>query len=66
MVMVLLTTGGTIASRHRGERAVVAVDAGSDVVGAAGLGVPEIRVEEFCRVCSSAMTWRPQPRRPQP
>ncbi len=56
MATVVLTTGGTIASRHRGERAVVAVDPGTDLVAAAGLDSRGVRVEEFCRVGSYAMT----------
>ena len=56
MVTVVLTTGGTIASRHLGERAVVAVDAGSDLLAAAGLNGPGVFEEEFCRIGSYAMT----------
>lgn len=52
---VVLTTGGTIASRQGDGGDLLAVDAGSDLVAIAGLG-GRVRVEEFCRVGSYAMT----------
>ncbi|AXG14527.1 asparaginase domain-containing protein [Intrasporangium calvum] len=56
MATVVLTTGGTIASRRRGDATLVAVDAAAEVVANAGVVEPDVRVEEFCRIGSYALT----------
>lgn len=56
MATVLLTTGGTIASRHRTDGVLTAADTGIDLLASAGLVGAGVRVEEFCRVGSYAMT----------
>jgi hypothetical protein len=40
MATVVLTTGGTIAPRHQGERAVVAVEAGADLTAGDSTSAP--------------------------
>ena len=54
-MIVVLTTGGTIASRQSHQGDLLAVDRGAELVDIAGLR-GQVRVEEFCRVGSYAMT----------